>query len=81
MPIITNVGINFGYLLGGVVVIESVFGMGGVGTLTINSIRMKDVPQVTASILFLAFIYCILMLAVDIIYAFVDPRVKSRYLK
>lgn len=81
MPIITNVGINFGYLLGGVVVIESVFGMGGVGTLTINSIRMKDIPQVTASILFLAFIYCILMLAVDIIYAFVDPRVKSRYLQ
>jgi peptide/nickel transport system permease protein len=81
LPIITNVGINFGALLGGMVVIESVFGIGGVGTLTINSIRMKDIPQVTASILFLAFIYCALMLAVDIIYAYVDPRIKARYTK
>ncbi len=81
MPIVTNVGINFGALLGGMVVIESVFGMGGVGTLTITAIRMKDVPQVTASILFLAFIYCLLMLIVDIVYAYIDPRVKARYVK
>lgn len=79
LPIITNVGIIFGQLLGGMVVIESVFGMQGVGTLTITAIRTKDIPQVTASLIFLAFMYSVLMLLVDIAYAFIDPRIKARY--
>lgn len=81
LPVITVVGINFGYLLGGTVLIESVFGIPGVGTLTITSIRMKDIPQTTASVLFLALIYCVMMLIVDISYAYVDPRIKARYAK
>ena len=81
MPIITNIGINFGTLLGGTVVIESVFGMQGVGTLTMTSIRQKDIPQVVASIVFLALIYSVMMLIVDIAYAYIDPRVKSKYVK
>ena len=81
LPVITVVGINFGYLLGGTVLIESVFGIPGVGTLTITSIRMKDIPQTAASVLFLAFIYCAMMLAVDILYAYIDPRIKARYAK
>lgn len=81
MPIITNVGINFGTLLGGTVVIESVFGMQGVGTLTMTSIRQKDIPQVVASIVFLALIYSVMMLLVDIAYAYIDPRIKARYIR
>lgn len=81
MPIITNIGINFGTLLGGTVVIESVFGMQGVGTLTMTAIRQKDVPQVVASIVFLALIYSVMMLIVDIAYAYIDPRIKSRYMR
>ena len=81
MPIITNIGINFGTLLGGTVVIESVFGMQGVGTLTMTSIRQKDIPQVVASIVFLALIYSVMMPIVDIAYAYIDPRVKSKYVK
>ena len=81
MPIITNIGINFGTLLGGTVVIESVFGMQGVGTLTMTSIRQKDIPQVVASIVFLALIYSVMMLIVDIAYAYIDPGVKSKYVK
>ena len=81
MPIITNVGVNFGQLLGGMVVIESVFGMQGIGTLTITAIRMKDIPQVTASVIFLAFIYSAVMLVIDLAYAFIDPRIKARYVK
>jgi peptide/nickel transport system permease protein len=80
LPIVTVIGINFGFLLGGAVLIEAVFGIPGVGSLTINSIRMKDIPQTTASVLFLAFTYIIMMLVVDVLYAYIDPRIKAKYL-
>ncbi len=80
LPIVTVIGINFGFLLGGAVLIEAVFGIPGVGSLTINSIRMKDIPQTTASVLFLAFTYIVMMLSVDVAYAYIDPRIKAKYL-
>ena len=49
--------------------------------LTVNSIRQKDIPQTTASILFLALIYVVIMLVVDILYAYIDPRLKSKIVK
>ncbi|MEG1857091.1 MAG: ABC transporter permease subunit [Pseudoflavonifractor sp.] len=61
--------------------IESIFGIPGVGMLTVNSIRQKDIPQTTASILFLAFIYVVIMLVVDVLYAYIDPRLKSKIIK
>ncbi len=81
MPIITVVGINFGYLLGGTVLVESIFGISGLGSLTINSIRTKDIPQTTASVMFLAFFYILMMLIVDVLYALIDPRIRSKYAK
>jgi len=81
LPIITIVGLNFGYLLGGTVLVEAIFGIPGVGTLTITSIRMKDMPQTTASIIFLSSTYCVILLAVDILYAYVDPRLRARFAK
>jgi len=81
LPIITIVGLNFGYLLGGTVLVEAIFGIPGVGTLTITSIRMKDMPQTTASIIFLSATYCLILLAVDILYAYVDPRLRARFAK
>ena len=58
---------------------ESVFAMSGVGTLAIEAIRSKDTPQVMASVLLLAVVFCFIMLAVDILYAFIDPRIRARY--
>lgn len=81
LPIITIVGLNFGYLLGGTVLVEAIFGVPGVGTLTITSIRMKDMPQTTASIIFLSATYCVILLVVDILYAYVDPRLRARFAK
>lgn len=81
LPIITIVGLNFGYLLGGTVLVEAIFGIPGVGTLTITSIRMKDMPQTTASIIFLSATYCTILLAMDILYAYVDPRLRARFAK
>ena len=73
------IGVDFGYLLGGTVVIESVFSINGLGTLLITAIRMKDTPTVMAAIMFVTLAYSIVNLVVDIIYAFIDPRIKSQY--
>lgn len=81
LPIVTVIGVDFGYLLGGTVIIESVFSLPGLGTLMITSIRMKDTPVVMAAVMFVTIAYSLVNLAVDIIYAFIDPRVKSQYAK
>jgi peptide/nickel transport system permease protein len=79
IPIITVLGVSFGHLLGGVVIIEAVFGISGMGQFALNAIRMKDLPQVMASVIFLSTVFCFIMLLVDIAYAFVDPRVKATF--
>lgn len=81
LPVVTVAGMEFGWLLGGAVVIEAVFSINGVGKLIIDSIRMNDVPQVTGCALFLAFFFMMVMLVVDILYAYIDPRIKARYQK
>lgn len=79
LPVITSLGMNFGASLGGAIIIESVFGMPGLGTHIVTAIRQKDVPVVLASTLLLAFLFSIIMLVVDLLYAFIDPRIKSKY--
>ena len=79
LPVITVIGVDFGFLLGGTVVIESVFAISGVGQLLITSIRMKDTPVVMAAIMFVTLAYSLVNLIVDIIYAYIDPRIKSQY--
>lgn len=79
LPIITVLGDTFGRLLGGVVIIEAVFAIPGMGQFALNAILMKDVPQVMAAIIFLSFVFCLIMLVVDLLYGFVDPRTRSMY--
>ena len=79
LPVVTILGINFGGLLGGTVTIETVFTLPGVGSLIIEAIRTKDVPIVTGATVMLASFFAILMLIVDVLYAYIDPRIKSRY--
>lgn len=81
LPIITSLGMQFGFMLGGTTLIESVFALPGLGTLVVSAIRMKDVPVVMAAVIFLAIILCLIMLVVDLIYAFIDPRIKAQYTK
>ena len=75
----TVVGLQFGGLLGGAVLTESVFSWPGVGRLMVDAIRQKDTPTVLASVVFLAVVYSVVNLLVDLLYAFVDPRIKSQY--
>ncbi len=79
LPVITQMGVTFAMMLGGTIIIESVFGLPGIGSLIVNAIKMKDIPLVLASTIFLATIFCIIMIIIDILYGFVDPRVKARF--
>lgn len=79
IPVVTVVGLQFGYLLGGAVLTESVFSWPGVGRLMVDAIRMKDTPTVLASVIFMSATFSIVNLFIDILYAFLDPRIKSQY--
>ena len=68
-------------LLGGAIVTETLFSLPGLGTFIVNGVKQKDVPVVMGGTLALATLFAFVMLAVDIIYAFADPRVKARYKK
>ena len=79
LPVLTSIGMGFGASLGGAVVIETVFGVPGLGMLIVDAIRQKDSPTVMAATLFLAVLFCLIMLIVDVLYAYVDPRIKAKY--
>ncbi len=79
IPIITVIGIQFGYLLSGAVLTESIFAVPGVGRLMVQSIKERDFPVVQGSVLFIAVAFSMVNLLVDILYAFVDPRIRSQY--
>lgn len=79
IPIVTVIGMSFARGLGGTILIETVFGLPGVGTLLVTAIRMKDIPLVMGGVLLLAMIFSLCNLAVDLIYGFIDPRIKSQY--
>ena len=79
LPVVTMMGVNFGYALGGAVITESVFGMPGIGTLLVTAIRAKDVPLVMGSVIFMAFLFSVVTLLVDLSYSFFDPRIKAQY--
>lgn len=76
IPIITIFGLQFGQLLAGTVFIETVFGRPGIGRLLVNAILNKDFPLVQGVVMFVAVGYVIINLAVDVIYAAVDPRIR-----
>lgn len=81
MPVITSISMTFGQMLGSTVVTEAVFTIPGLGSHIVTAIQTKDVPVVLASTLFLATVFCLLMLILDVIYAYIDPRIKAKYLK
>ena len=81
LPVITVTGNNFGGLLGGAMITETVFSIPGLGTQLVNAIKVKDIPIVMGTTLFLAAFFCLIMVVVDILYALVDPRIKAKYKK
>ena len=76
LPVVTMIGLEFGFVLGGVVVVETVFSYPGIGRLAFDAINRRDIPVVQASVILIAMIFILLNLIVDLIYARLDPRVK-----
>jgi peptide/nickel transport system permease protein len=76
MPVVTMLGLEFGFLLSGVVVVETVFSWPGVGRLVFNAINQRDIPLVQTAVVMFAFVFVLLNLIVDMLYARLDPRVR-----
>ncbi|MEH7010442.1 nickel ABC transporter permease [Neobacillus niacini] len=79
IPIITISGLQFGFLISGAVVIETVFSWPGIGRLLVEAIQLKDTPIVLSLVLIKAAMFTVINLGTDIMYAFFDPRIRAQY--
>ncbi len=76
IPVVTVIGLQFASLLGGTVFIENVFSRPGVGRFAVNAISARDYPQIQGVVLFIAMVYVMVNLAIDLIYGILDPRIR-----
>jgi len=76
IPVVTVIGLNFGLLLAGAILTETVFSWPGLGRYVVKAVQMRDYPAVQGCVLFFAFIFVIVNLITDIIYVYIDPRIK-----
>ena len=76
IPITTVIGLTFAILMGGAVVTEQVFNIPGIGRLLIQAVLRRDFPLIQGIVLFIAFVYVLINLLIDILYAFLDPRIR-----
>jgi peptide/nickel transport system permease protein len=79
IPIITVLGTQFAAGLGGTLILETIFSIPGVGLYVQGGITRRDYPIVTGSVVFLAILFCLIMLIIDVLYACADPRIKAQY--
>lgn len=79
IPVITEAGTSFGLMLGGALVIETVFTIPGLGTYMVSGISNRDYPVIQGSVVFLSIVFSLVMLLVDLFYAFIDPRIRNQY--
>lgn len=79
IPVLTVVGMQLGTIIGGSVVIETIFNMPGIGNYMMSAISNRDYPAINGCVLVLSISICIVNLIVDVLYAYVDPRIKAQY--
>jgi ABC-type dipeptide/oligopeptide/nickel transport system permease component len=78
IPVVTIIGLEFGFLLSGDIVVENIFAWPGVGRLVVNAINQKDFNIVQASVITMAVVFIALNLFIDILYTYLDPRIRYR---
>ena len=78
IPVITVVGIQTGYMLGGTVIVEQIFGIPGIGRLALDAVNQRDYPVVQGTVLFIAAAFVLMNLITDIVYSIVDPRIRAK---
>ncbi len=79
IPVVTIIGLQLGALMSGAVITETIFAWPGIGRLVVDAIRNKDFPVIQGTIMAFAMLYAVINLVVDILYAFLDPRLRSKY--
>lgn len=79
IPVVTLCGLQFGHLLAGAILTESIFAIPGIGRLMVSSIMQRNYPVVQGGVLFIAIAFSIVNLLVDLVYAYIDPRIKAQY--
>lgn len=81
IPVIVSVGSMFGMSLGGSLITETIYSIPGLGYYTLVGLTNRDYPVIQGSVLFLSTLFSIVILAIDVIFAFVDPRIRSQYMR
>lgn len=81
LPVVTQVGLSLGTLICGAVVVERIFSIPGIGALIVDRINFKDEPVIIAGTILISIAFTLVMLLVDIAYAFIDPRIRAKYSK
>jgi peptide/nickel transport system permease protein len=79
IPVVTAIGLQFGVLLGGSVLTETIFAWPGIGRYVIEAIKCQDIPSVLGCVVSLSIMFTVINLMVDILYAYIDPRIKAQY--
>lgn len=81
IPVLTVLGLSFGALLGGAIMVESIFTIPGLGKLMLDAVNIKNYPMVQGGVLLIAMLFAVVNLLVDIMYALIDPRIRAQYVK
>ena len=79
IPVVTAVGLDFGNLLGGAILTETIYSVPGLGRFMVECIQRRDYSLIQGGVLFIAIVFSFVNLLVDILYAYIDPRIKSQY--
>jgi ABC-type dipeptide/oligopeptide/nickel transport system permease component len=77
IPIVTVMGLQFGYALGGAIIIEQVFSLPGIGRLTLNAVLERNYPVVQGAVLLVTFLFMLTTILTDSLYAVFDPRIRQ----
>ena len=78
IPVVTVIGLNFGLLLAGAILTETVFSWPGIGRYVVSAVRMRDYPAVQGSVMFFALVFVVVNLITDIVYVYIDPRIHYK---
>ena len=79
IPVVTVIGLQFGGLLSGAVITETIFNWPGVGRLAVEAINARDMPVIQGVVMVFAVMYAVVNLFTDVLYAYLDPRLRTRY--
>jgi peptide/nickel transport system permease protein len=81
IPVVQTVGGLYGMALGGALISEMIFSVPGLGSYTLTGLTGRDYPIIQGSVLFLSALFCLIILLIDVVFAFIDPRIRSQYVR